>query len=142
MTSNNLSQNKPTNINLKFYNHDIIALDHEIFLHYKKLLENRLHRKQRIEFNFIVERGIHGGLDDIFCYQRALKRNGTIMNLHRKFFHRPHPIQIQSNPFAVIDLKLADCKYFKLYGTSYRAATPADVYTHHTLIHTYTYIHL
>eukprot|EP01084_Bolivina_argentea_P165007 286768_1 len=85
------------------------------FKKYRGLVAKRLSSKQRMSFEELISRNIHGGLQDELNEKRPMEKSKKILQLNRRLSHRPHPSDIQNDDELPLDLKKADSEYQKIY---------------------------
>ena len=90
------------------------------FRKYKGQIKRRLSAQQRMPFEQLINRNIHGGLDNELHDSKPTETFKKKMQLERKLPFRPQPDTIQEDSDLPKDLKLADAEYYKLYGNKYR----------------------
>eukprot|EP01083_Nonionella_stella_P245742 853822_1 len=81
------------------------------FKKYRGLVAKRLSSKQRMSFEELISRNIHGGLQDELNEKRPMEKSKKILQLNRRLSHRPHPSDIQNDDELPLDLKKADSEY-------------------------------
>eukprot|EP00485_Elphidium_margaritaceum_P008687 CAMPEP_0202708218 /NCGR_PEP_ID=MMETSP1385-20130828/20456_1 /ASSEMBLY_ACC=CAM_ASM_000861 /TAXON_ID=933848 /ORGANISM="Elphidium margaritaceum" /LENGTH=1487 /DNA_ID=CAMNT_0049367141 /DNA_START=35 /DNA_END=4498 /DNA_ORIENTATION=+ len=101
------------------------VIDPKDFKQKRRMIRKRLSDKQRMPFNRLIERNIHGGLEDELNEKRPMEKSKKILQLNRRLSHRPLPSEIQTDEELPLDLKRADSEYQTLYQYRGGAATPA-----------------